>query len=300
LAAGRPAFNLARFAVTRKVTVCYFTEEDPERLFAARMHWLTAKAKMPDEGCFFPFIRKSLTFDSEEDQRYILRKILETRAEVTFIDPVRSFTAHSDKGPADLRPVAKFLRQIQNETPSKTLTLVHHDTKPLAVTPNGQERPRSQQASGGGILSISDCPVAFEKLDWNKVAVYPEDYKLSGNPKPFEVTFETDERNGDDGPRFGSWVRPVATTKEERDIKDDAAAKKILTFLRSKPDEWHSTDEARKGAHLRNEDGALVLEQLHKEGKVRFCTGEDAKALGRSPKAKLWAATDERREHAEF
>jgi hypothetical protein len=33
---------------------------------------------------------------------------------------------------------------------------------------------------------------------------------------------------------------------------------------------------------------------------VRFCTGEDAKALGRSPKAKLWAATDERREHAEF
>jgi hypothetical protein len=289
LATGRPAFHNPRFAVPRKVKVAYFTEEDPERLFAARMHWLIKGSSMPDANFFFPFIRRSLSFDNDDDQLYILCRLRETGAEVAAIDPIRSFTGLSDKGPADLRPVAKFLRQIQNETRAKTLLLVHHDTKPLPI--NGEEnRSRSQRASGGGIFSISDCPVAFEKLDWNKVAVYPEDYKLSGNPKPFEVTFETDEQRGDDGPRFGSWVRPIATSKGERDIKDGTTATKILQFLESQPGEWFATADVRERAKLRHEDAGRVLEALHAEGEVRHCTGDEAKALGRSRRAKLWSA----------
>jgi hypothetical protein len=293
LSTGRPAFHSARFATTRQTIVTYFTEEDPERLFAARMRWLTVKSGLPPSGYFFPFVRKSLNFDVAEDRLYIIAKLQETQAAVGVFDPVRSFTGLSDKGPADLRPVAQFLRQIQNQTACKTLILVHHDTKPLAITSaNGQERSRSQKASGGGIFSISDCPVSFSKLEWNKVAVYPEDYKLSGDPKPFEVTFETDERQGDDGPRFGSWVRPVAVTKDERDIQNGATAKKILTFLRSTPDKWYATADVAKGAKTQQSETGHLLDQLRVEGAVEQCTGDHAKTLGRSPKAKLWRGAD--------
>ena len=289
LATGRPAFHTARFATSRQIRVAYFTEEDPERLFAARMRWLTAQSGMPPQRYFFPFVRKSLNFDVVDDRLFIVAKLQETQAEVAVFDPVRSFTGLSDKGPADLRPVAQFLRQIQNQTPCKTLILVHHDTKPLAVTSaNGQERSRSQKASGGGIFSISDCPVSFSKLEWNKVAVYPEDYKLSGNPKPFEVTFETAEYQGVDGPRFGSWVRPVALTKDERDIQSGATAKKILAFLRSVRGRWLATADVAKGAKTQQSDTGHLLEQLHVQGVVEHCTGDRAKALGRSARAKLW------------
>lgn len=290
LAAGRPAFGLARFAVHRPVKVAYFSEEDPERLFAARMHWLLAKNPTPAPGFFFPFIRKSLSFDVTADRAFILRTLRATGAEVVVFDPVRSYTAFSDKGPADLRPVAVFLRQIQNETLAKTLLLVHHDTKPPAVSGNSSERSRSQQASGGGIFSISDCPVAFTKLAWNHVAVYPEDYKLSGDPTSFEVTFETDAQQGVDGPRFGGWVRPVAVTKVEQDIVEGVAATKILAFLRSTTGVWHSTTEVNAGAKLKKDSAGPVLHKLREESLLRFCTGVEAQALGRKSNAHLWSA----------
>lgn len=293
LATGRTAFAIARFAVAAPVRVAYFTEEDPERLFAARMRWLTARSGIPVPRHLFPFVRKSLSFDVEEDRTFILDVIRETGAQVAVFDPVRSYTGHADKGPADLRPVALFLRQVQNETTAKTLLLVHHDTKPPAISPEGEQRSRSQQASGGGIFSISDCPVSFSKLDWNKVAVYPEDYKLSGDPKAFEVTFETDVQEGDDGPRFGTWVRPIAVTKDERDIANGVLAKKILAFLRSSAGTWHSTEDVGTGAHVGKMKVGAILEQLHEERRVRFCTGDDAKLLGRKHNAKLWGAEDD-------
>jgi hypothetical protein len=289
LAAGRCAFGLARFAVRRPIKVCYFTEEDPERLFAARMHWLTHKNPMPAANYFFPFVRRGLSFDSAESRDFILSRIYETQAEASVFDPVRSYTGLSDKGPADLRPVALFVRQIQNETRSKTLLLVHHDTKPPAQAESDQ-RSRSQMASGGGIFSVSDCPVSFTKLAWNQVAVYPEDYKLSGNPRPFTVTFTSDVRNGEHGPCFGSWVLPLATTADEQQIVDATLAKKLLQFLRQHVGEWFSGDDIKEGAKIRGGSASPVLERLREEGLVKFCTGDAAKALGRSPKAKLWAA----------
>lgn len=294
MASGRCAFNNSRFAVKRPAKVAYFTEEDHERLFSARVHWLTVKGGLPAEGCFFPFIRKGLNLDVAADRDFIIAKLQECGAEVAVFDPLRSFTGLSDKGPADLRPVAMFLRSIQNETRAKAIVIVHHDTKPLAVAPEGGDnRSRSQQASGGGVFSISDCPVSFKKLAWNKVAVFPEDYKLSGDPKPFEVTFETDERQGHDGPRFGSWVRAVAVTKDERDIVDGVTAQKILAFLHASPGTWRTTVEVDKGANLRRGTASAVLERLRVEGLVQHCAGEDAKALGHQRNAKLWCADEQ-------
>jgi hypothetical protein len=83
-------------------------------------------------------------------------------------------------------------------------------------------------------------------------------------------------------------VRPVAVTKEERDIVDGAAARKILTFLRGTAGQWHSTVEVNDGAHLRTNAAGAVLKRLGEEGKVRFCTGDAALALGRKKNAHLW------------
>jgi hypothetical protein len=287
LAAGYDAFGSERFHIARPVKVAYFTEEDPERLFGARMHWLTQKNPEPGRGYFFPFVRKSLSFDVEEDRDFILRTLQECGAEVAIFDPVRSYTCFSDKGPAELRPVTVFLREIQNTTAAKTLVLVHHDTKP--PTKGEDERSRSQQASGGGIFSISDCPVSFTKLDWNCVGVRPEDYKLSGDPKPFEITFETDAREGEHGLQFGTWITPLAVTKNEQDILHGVAAKKILAFLGSSIGAWHTTKEVNEGAHIRKDSAGAVLEKLRVAGRVLFCTGAEAKALGRSEKAHLWS-----------
>ncbi len=75
LASGRNAFCNSRFAVSKPVKVAYFTEEDSERLFAARMHWLTAKNQKPKPNFFFPFIRKSLSFDVAADRDFIVREL---------------------------------------------------------------------------------------------------------------------------------------------------------------------------------------------------------------------------------
>jgi hypothetical protein len=284
LATKRPAFGASRFTPPQALAVAYFTEEDSERLFDGRLHWLTAKSGTPLPRHFYLFVRKGLSFDQASGRAFILQALQQTGAVVAAFDPVRSYTALSDKGPADLAPVTQFVRHLQNETRAKTLLLVSHDTKPPATGVSG--RSRSQQASGGGIFSISDCPVAFTKLAWNKVAVYPEDYKLSGDPTPFEVTFTTDEQVGDDGPRFGSWVVPVATTKSEHAIEAGAAAKKILAFLEQHAG-WHTTDEVKTGAKLQSGVGH-VLASLRADGRVLSCTGAAAVALGRSVKAKLW------------
>src|SRR5262249_43405484 len=153
-------------------------------------------------------------------------------------------------------------------------------------------RDRSQLASGGGIFSISDSPIAFEKLDWNKTAVYPESTKLSGDPTPFEVTFHTEPWLNEDGswrfgPKEAPWVLPMAETKKETVIQDAAARKRILMFLKTSPGEWFSTEEVNAGAKLKTDGAAPVLKKLLAEKLVRFCTKDDAKALGRSTLAKL-------------
>lgn len=285
LTTGRRAFDLDRFTVARRVRVAYFTEEDSPRMFAARLGWLTAMQGEPEPGWFFPVVRQGASFDREETRRFVMQRIHASRAEVVIFDPLRSLTGGVDKGPADFQPVAQFLRQVQNETSAKTVLLVHHDVKPTA---SATDRSRSQQASGGGLFSIADCPVAFQKLAWNRTAVFPEDYKLSGNPTPFEVTFDSDARESEDGPQFGSWVRPVAVSRIERDIAAGADAEKLLAFLRQTTGRWCTASEAAAGAKVRDLRAGQLLKELHRSGQVQMCTGQEAVALGRSPKAKLW------------
>jgi hypothetical protein len=295
LATGRAPFEHERFHVARATRVCLFTEEDSERLFYARVRWLTERKGAPEPGMFFPVIRKALTFDSPTTQEEIIERIRTCGAEVAAFDPLRSFTAQSDKGPADFAPVARFTRRIQNETQCKSILIVHHDVKPLATSNGNPDRSRSQQASGGGVFSVSDCPVSFKKLSWNRVGVFPEDYKLSGDPKPFEIEFQTDERYNENGaPCFGTWVRPVATTKDERDVGADVERERIMACLEdfgkkaAEAKRWASVGELEKAAKIQHGGASRILDELEIAGVVRKAEKEEAKRLGRSKNAQLW------------
>ena len=231
MASGRTPFGNERFVVRRPVKCAYFTEEDSERLYATRMKWLMAGSDAPPPGTFFPFVRRGLAFDT--DQKAILAFLSQCGAEVAFFDPLRSFTANADKGPADLAPVSKFIRRIQNET---------------ACQDRGDRPPRHEtggrSAEGGCAVSVSTgkrrrrlldlgLPCGTQEGRLEQGGMYPEDYKVSGDPTPFEVTFETDEHTNESGaPCFGSWVRPVAVTKDEHDLGADANQERVEAFLR--------------------------------------------------------------------
>ena len=283
LARGGVAFASPRFKVAASVRVAYITEEDPERLVAARLSMLTSRPGVPTG--FYPVIRKGLSFDSPQGQAAILQVLAQCNPAVVIFDPLRGFTANSDKGPADLRPVVEFLRHLQNTTTAKSVLLIHHDTKPLAME---DARNRSQQASGGGIFSVSDCPVGFKKLAWDKVAVFPEDYKLGGDPTPFEVTFATAAVRDNEGrPHFGPWVIPTAETKEEHQITQDANQDKVGAWLQTNLG-LHSTDDVRAGVKGTRETIGPALEALRTRGLVLMVTGAEAQAQGRNVRARLW------------
>lgn len=297
MATGRAPFGAERFVTRRPVKVAFFAEEDSERLFAQRLQWMMKDSTAPAEGFLFPFIRQSLSFDDEWTRRDIIKVIKECGCESAIFDPLRSFTAQADKGPADFAPVTKFLRKIQNETQCKSLCAIHHDTKPLAMAQANPTRSRSQEASGGGIFSIADCPVGFKKLAWNKAAVFPEDYKLTGDPRSFQVTFESDwyiDNNG--APRFGSWVRPVAKTMGEEAMKDEATHSRIKDYLvqleADNPGDakavWVSSRQVDSGAKLRKGQSSAVLDEMYQKGSISRVTGEASRALGRASSAILW------------
>jgi len=298
LATGRAPFGAERFSVRRPVKVAFFAEEDPERLFAQRLRWMLANTQMPAEGMLFMFIRNSITFDDEFNRRDIIKAIEKCGAESVIFDPLRSFTAMADKGPADFAPVTRFLRRIQNETQCKSGIIIHHDIKPMVMAAaNMTQRSRSHDASGGGIFSIAECPVAFSKLAWNKVAVYPEDYKLTGNPRPFQVVFESDsfiDANG--APNFGTWVRPRAETKEEQAMKEESLHDKVVSYLAQNeathaadPKKlWVSSRDIETTTKLRHGQAVAILDAMLAAGKVTKITGKAAKVLGRAFNASLW------------
>ena len=131
------------------------------------------------------------------------------------------------------------------------------------------------------------------------MGIYPGDYKLSGDPKPFEVLFDSDSTVDDDGShKFGTWIEPVATTKAQSgDVGADSRRSKILEFLKAlragAKDErgaWATTEEVRQGAGL-NKDVRTghSLADLLAVNLVQFATKGEAKELGHSMNAKLWS-----------
>ena len=68
------------------------------------------------------------------------------------------------------------------------VVLVHHDTKPPRDG-KADDRPRAQRASGGGLLSISDAPMHFERISADTTLLVPNLWKFSEDPPAMKVRF---------------------------------------------------------------------------------------------------------------
>jgi len=287
LALGEPhALHNERFAIKRAAGLLWIGEEDGERLDAFRFGlMLKARGILPghEPETFRLVVRRGWDLETPAGQAAVLETIRDTAAamavplEVLVIDPARASMPSIDGGPKDAARGRAFLLEILRETCIKVIFLPHHDQKPRAD--GKDERTRAERASGGVTFSMADTMIGFERVNDRECLAVPSAYKLSSDPRPFRVRFESETEPGQ---AFRGFIRGVASTT------DDAgdARSKVLDYVTSRP--WSSTSEINEGAHLRTGDAGRALSELEAAGLVRSITGPEAKALGRSKNAVLW------------
>ena len=71
------------------------------------------------------------------------------------------------------------------------VVLVHHDVKP-ARDGKADERPRAQRARGGGLLSISDAPIHFERISDDSTLLVPNLWKFSADHRTGGLALKPD------------------------------------------------------------------------------------------------------------
>src|SRR5206468_11917028 len=91
-------------------------------------------------------VHKGINFDDARWQEHFLKTVLDNKIELVIIDPIRYFTEHADKGPADVIPITKYLRRFAEARITPYLS--HHDVKPPQA--GSDNRRKNQRASGGG------------------------------------------------------------------------------------------------------------------------------------------------------
>jgi len=243
VALGTAAFGLQRLHVATPRPVLYVTEEDAWRRFAERsLAFCCGLGLDRPPANFHTAIGKGIDLDDPEWQGRMIAAIRAGGYGLTILDPIRSLSSSTDQGPRELRPLTLFLRRLLAET-GCPLVLVHHDTKP-GDKPDARRRP--QRASGGGIFSIADAPIAVEPLDEHSRLLVPTAFKFSADPPPVAVRLHS-------GP---GWLRLEGS---EHAAQNDHAAldARILTFLSHSPYTYGSS--VAKGVQAGK---ALVLARL--------------------------------------
>ncbi len=287
LALGEPcALSNPRFAIDGAVGVLWLCEEDPERLNAFRFGlMLKGRGILPghEPESFRLVVRPGWDLESPSGQAELVATIKATSAAMTtpllviVIDPARASLPSLDGGPKDAAKARAFLLSILRETSVRVILLPHHDAKPRAD--GKDERSRAERASGGVTFSMGDCMLSFERLNDREAMVVPNAYKVSSDPQPFRVRFESDTPAGQG---FRGYLRAVAESAEE----DTGTREQVLAFVRDNP--WSTTAEVDRGAKVRTGEAARYLAQLEAAGILGRLTGPEAKAHGRSPNAVLW------------
>jgi hypothetical protein len=162
--------------------------------------------------------------------------------------------------------VVAFLRRITTETPAKALGLIHHDTKPLTGT-RQDKRELPQRMSGGGVFSITDAPVHFQRFSETRSLVVPSNYKFSLDPTRFGFEFVSDGGGEDDSLAPTTWIRLEGSEEasEERARKNGIGAK-IIAFLGEHPKS--NTTAVRRAAGANAAAVTEALNELEQEGLV--------------------------------
>jgi hypothetical protein len=185
-----PAFGLEHLKVSEPAPVLYVTEEDPRHRVAERLQLLMAGRGIqaaPERLALS--VGRGLSVDDPATRQRLIAAVRDGSYKLVILDPLRSLTTQCDKGPADLMPLAHFLRDLIRQT-GCALLIVHHDTKPQPGI--GDARRSPHRASGGGIFSIADAPVSVTRLKDGSVQVKPCSYKFGTDSEPFCFTIETD------------------------------------------------------------------------------------------------------------
>ena len=229
----QPIFGNARFKAEGPLRCVYMTEEDSRNLVAARLRWLIAGhyAQAPDS--LWLSARRGLSLEAAESQAQIHDVVTSLSPDMLIFDTGRAFAPSVDKGPADAAPTIRFLRALLAETCLRSLLIVHHDTKP--ARDGKDERARSERSSGGILLSAADCPIGFERLSDRAALVVPDRYKVSADPAPFRLDFESATPAGDS---FKEWLRVKASdesSSDPADVRDLALQERVLIYLRDNP-----------------------------------------------------------------
>jgi hypothetical protein len=223
-ATGTPAFGLARFTAPAAVPVLYSSQEDGRRDVRGRVRRFLAGRRLQavPPGLFLS-VHAGIDLESSEWQEALVRDISARGIRLVIFDPIRRFSPNVDKGPAEVRAVTSFLRDLAVKTGAAVL-VIHHDVKPGREEDN---RRRGHKASGGDWFASSDCPIHLEPAGRNRTLVVPEDFKHGSDPASFTFGIEEDEGK--------TWARLVAEDVSAENVGTVALHERILEFLRHNP-----------------------------------------------------------------
>jgi hypothetical protein len=233
--------------------VVYVTGEDAERRIADRVRVLCAGRDCPPPADLHLSARRGVWLDDPAHQRRLLAFVDAVRPVLVVLDPLRSLTAGVDQGPRELQPFARFVRTLADRT---ACLLLHHDQKPQAGVPDTRRRPH--RASGGGLFSIADAPVALEPLPGGSgTLVRPTAWKHTEDPPARELrlhitagvaTWTCDDVDSD-------------VSADDRRVEDE-----ILTALRATPE--LTGRQLRERVAGRTEATLAALRRLELAGRI--------------------------------
>jgi hypothetical protein len=223
VAMGRPLFHLDRLAVREPAPVAYVTEEDDAGAVLGHLNAFTGgAASRPGQIPLYLSACRGITLDHPRTQDRILRELAVCQPALVILEPLRSLTAAVDQGPRELQPLTQFLRRIIRETGAAVL-IGHHAVKTVA---GHDGRRGAQRVSGGGLVSISEAPAEFVRLDDYTVTFTPRGFKHAATPAPLTLTLET---------ASGRVTRLSAEDYSKPPSDEEQAAEGVLTVVRAEP-----------------------------------------------------------------
>jgi hypothetical protein len=253
-AAGLTPFGLDRFRVAKPLTIAYFTEEDLAGFVLQHLDAFSGGRASKGELPIYLSARKGITLDDPRTQDRIIRETEMVAADMVVMEPLRPLTECVDQGPRELRPFQQFARRLMRAT-GAALLLGHHEVKRAAGQDN---RGGNQRISGGGLASITECPLHFERIDATRVKVTPTGFKYSADGEPVLLRLDSA------GDRVQQIVAEQYMPRPGRDIEAEG---KLLKVVLSQP--GLSSSKVVNYAGVKKDLGLKALHRLESSGRVK-------------------------------
>jgi hypothetical protein len=253
-AAGQVPFGLDRFRVDKPLTWLYMTEEDSAAFVIQQLDAFSGGRASKGELPIYLSVQRGITLDDPRTQDRIVREAEALQPHGVVIEPIRAVTACVDQGPRELQPFTNFARRLMRTT-GAALLLGHHEVKQAA---GKDTRKGNERISGGGLLSISECPLHFTRVDATHVKVTPTGFKYSADGEPIVLRLDS----------AGETVlRIVAEEYLPQPDQESDAARKLLSTMRRKP--GLSSTKLVTDAGVRRSLGLQMLPNLAAHGRAR-------------------------------